>query len=128
MAKDFKSDEKGDLVIDPVTHDFQMVNGTDEIAQRIKATLETTLGEMVNLDPNMGSDYSNFFGKKWDKEGASEDMSAAIMSAAEEVTSVTDISFTELPERRLLVKFKATATPTEDKTNQTVEGEFEFGT
>ena len=58
MAKDLLVNEYGDLVIDPTTHDLAIVEGIDEIAQRIRATLLIRYGEMPNLDPDQGTDYS----------------------------------------------------------------------
>ena len=67
MAKDFKVTDYGDLYVDPDTHDFVLIDGIDEIAQRIKATLETFLGEMDIIDPDQGMDYTNFLGHNYDK-------------------------------------------------------------
>ena len=74
MAKDFKSTEYGDLYVDPLTHDFVLVNGLEEITQRIKATLETFYGEMDVLDPEQGMDYTNFLGKRFEKARASDEL------------------------------------------------------
>lgn len=105
--KDFKIDETGDFVIDPDTHQFAMVDGADEVAQRIKATLSIRYGEMVNIAPAIGSDYSSFFGKKINVNNAISDMQAAITSQVPEVESIKDFKFEKLPERKLSVTFTA---------------------
>ena len=93
MARDLQVDQDGNLVIDPDTHDLAMVDGLDEIAQRIKATLEIRYGEMVNLDPEMGADYTNFLGKNFNENFAAADMTSAIEADVPEVESVDSIKF-----------------------------------
>lgn len=121
MAKDLKVDQDGNLVIDPDTHDLAMIDGLDEIAQRIKATLEIRYGEMVNLDPEMGADYSNFLGKHFDKSDAAADMTSAIEADVPEVQAVDSIRFIKGPRRSLKVTFVATV-KNEDGSTSTVEG------
>lgn len=121
MAKDLQVDDDGNLVIDPDTHDLAIVTGLDEIAQRIKATLEIRYGEMVNLDPEMGSDYSNFLGKNFNENFASADMTTAIEANVPEVESVDSIKFIKGPHRTLRVEFTATV-KNDDGTTSTVEG------
>lgn len=101
MAKDFMLDDKGDWVIDPSTHDFVFISGLDEVAQRIKTTLLINFGEMQELDPNMGMDYSNFLGKHFNKAAATADITACITDNVEEVQSVDSIKFTKEPNRHL---------------------------
>lgn len=108
MAKDFMLDQNGDLVIDNDSKDLAVVDGLEEIAQRIKATLDIKYGEMENLDPDMGSDYRGFLGKNPDLNAAVSDMTAAITANVPEVESVTDFKFTKLPRRELLINFTAT--------------------
>lgn len=127
MAKDLMSDENGDLVIDPDTHDLAIIDGIDEIAQRIKATLDIRYGEMVNLDPEMGSDYQNFLGKNFNEDSASNDMVASITAHVPEVESVDSIEFIKGPQRHLTVKFVATATVEGEDVAQQIEGSFELG-
>lgn len=121
MARDLQVDQDGNLVIDPDTHDLAMVDGLDEIAQRIKATLEIRYGEMVNLDPEMGADYTNFLGKNFNENFAAADMTSAIEADVPEVESVDSIKFIKLPHRKLKVAFTATV-QNSDGTTSTVEG------
>lgn len=102
--------ENGDLVIDPETHDLEIVSGIDEIAQRIQTTLDIRYGEMDNLDPEMGADYSNFLGKNFNEDGASADMEACIEANVPEVDSIDNIEFEQGEGRQLLVTFDVTAT------------------
>ena len=128
MAKDFKITDYGDLYVDPDTHDFVLIDGIDEIAQRIKATLETFLGEMDIIDPDQGMDYTNFLGHNYDKVLASRDLRETIQAKVPEVDSVDDIELKVDPStRHLNVHFKATATPTESSTSQPVEGDVDVG-
>ena len=106
---------------DSDTHDLAMVDGLDEIAQRIKATLEIRYGEMVNLDPEMGADYTNFLGKNFNENFAAADMTSAIEADVPEVESVDSIKFIKLPHRKLKVTFTATV-QNSDGTTSTVEG------
>lgn len=92
MARDFLADENGDLVIDEDTHDFVWVTGLEEVAQRIRATLLIRYGEMVNLAPDQGADYSNFLGKNFNAELAAADMTTAIEDNVPEVETVTKIN------------------------------------
>ena len=121
MARDLQVDQDGNLVIDPDSHDLAMVDGLDEVAQRIKATLEIRYGEMVNLDPEMGADYTNFLGKHFNENFAAADMTSAIEADVPEVESVDSIRFIKLPHRKLKVKFTATV-QNDDGTTSTVEG------
>ena len=121
MARDLQVDQDVNLVIDPDTHDLAMVDGLDEIAQRIKATLEIRYGEMVNLDPEMGADYTNFLGKNFNENFAAADMTSAIEADVPEVESVDSIKFIKLPHRKLKVTFTATV-QNSDGTTSTVEG------
>lgn len=109
MANDIRLGDNHDFVIDPITHDLDIVDGLDEIAQRIKATLEIRYGEMQRLDPEMGSDYTNFLGKHFDKQAAAGDMRAVIIAKVPEVETVDEITFEVQPNRKLLIKFRATA-------------------
>lgn len=127
MAKDLEIDQDGNLVIDPDTHDLAMIDGLDEIAQRIKATLEIRYGEMVNLDPEMGADYSNFLGKHFDKNDAAADMTSAIEADVPEVQSVDSIKFIKGLHRNLEVRFTATV-KNKDGSTSTVEGGLPIGT
>lgn len=127
MAKDLKVDDKGDLVLDPVTHDLQLVSGIEEIAQRIKATLEIRYGEMQLLDPEMGTDYTDMLGKRFKEEDASAQLRETIRTFVPEVESIDDISFTYLPNRHLQIDFKVTATPTESQNAEPIEGSVELG-
>lgn len=124
--RDLKVDDHGDLVIDPVTHDLQTVDGIDEVSQRIKATLSINLGEMVNLDPDQGTEYTNFFVKNFKKNIAQTDIADAIERNVPEVNELTDVSFENLPERGLKVEFKANVT-LDDGTNDTAEGGLNIG-
>ena len=124
--RDLKVDKYGDLIVDPVTHDLQIVNGVDEIAQRIRATLLIRLGEMVNLAPEQGTDYTNFFVKNFKKNIAQTDIEDAIKKNVPEVNDLTDITFKELPNRGLDVHFKASVTLA-DGTSDIAEGGLELG-
>ncbi len=123
---DLRVNDKGDIIVDPVTHDFEMVDGIEEIAQRIKATLQIRYGEMVNLDPEMGSDYSNFLGKNFDENGASADMTASITAHVPEVESVDEITFKHDQRRHLIVHFVATVDVGDGNTD-TVEEDYTLG-
>lgn len=127
MAKDLKVDDKGDLVINPETHDLEMIDGVDEIAQRIKATLEIRYGEMEELDPKQGTDYSAILGKHFDKTMASDEIRNVIMEQVPEVESVDNIEFIPQPNRGMTISFKATATPTDGNSAEEVEGDVDFG-
>lgn len=122
MAKDFKSTDYGDLYVDPETHDFVLIDGLEEIAQRIKATLETNYHEMDVLDPEQGLDYTNFLGKRFNKELASDELRETIRRQVPEVDSVEDIQFEFHPNRQLTINFKVMATPTESELSQEIEG------
>lgn len=124
--RDLKVDDHGDLVIDPVTHDLQTVDGVDEVSQRIKATLSIHLGEMVNLDADQGTDYTNFFVKNFKKNIAQTDIADAIERNVPEVNELTDVTFENLPERGLKIEFKANVT-LDDGTNDTAEGGLNIG-
>lgn len=126
MAKDLLVTKYGDPVIDPSTHDLAMIDGLDEIAQRIRATLLIRYGEMPNLDPDQGSDYSNFLGKNFNPKLASADMSTTILSKVPEVQAVNKITFKKLPRRVLYVGFNATVS-VNDGDPQELEGGFELG-
>ena len=122
MAKDFKSTDYGDLYVDPETHDFVLVDGLEEITQRIKATLETNYQEMDVLDPEQGLDYTNFLGKRFNKELASDELRDTIRRKVPEVDSVEDIEFKFQPNRKLTINFKVMATPTDSELSQEIEG------
>lgn len=124
--RDLKVDDHGDLIIDPVTHDLETVDGIDEIAQRIKATLSIHLGEMVNLDSEQGTEYTNFFVKNFKKNIAQTDIADAIERNVPEVNELTDVIFEKLPERGLKVEFKANVT-LDDGTNDVAEGGLNLG-
>lgn len=127
MAKDFKAAENGDWYVDPDTHDFVLIDGLEEIAQRIKTTLEIRLGEMEVIDPEQGMDYTNFIGDNYDKTAASRTLRETIQAKVPEVDSVDDIEFkVNRATRHLDVHFKAMATPTESENSQQVEGDVGF--
>lgn len=130
MAKDLEIDDNGDLVIDPTTHDLAIVTGTDEIVQRIKATLDIYYGEMENIAPEVGADYSNLLGKNYDVELAIADMTSAITAGVPEITSVDDMSIDiDRQTRKATVNF--TVSYSEDDTGdeeQEAKGEYEIGT
>ncbi len=126
MAKDYKSTSFGDLYIDPETHDFVLIDSVEELAQRIKATLETNYHEMDVLDPEQGLDYTNFLGKRFNKELASDELRETIRRQVPEVDSVEDIQFEFHSNRSLTINFKVMATPTESKTSQEIEGGVEL--
>lgn len=109
MARDIQATPDGDFYIDPATHDFAFIDGVDEVAQRIRATLLIRYGEMANLDPSQGSDYSSFFTKDFHENLAAADMTSAIETNVPEVTVVRDIKFKRLPDRGLYVTFEAEA-------------------
>lgn len=127
MAKDLKVDDKGDLVIDPVTHDLVIIDGIEEIAQRIKATLEIRYGEMQLFDPDMGMDYTDLLGKRFNEADASSQIRETIQTYVPEVEAVDDIKFNFLPNRHLQIDFKVTATPTESESAEIIEGSVDFG-
>lgn len=130
MAKDLEIDDNGDLVIDPTTHDLAIVTGTDEIVQRIKATLDIYYGEMENIAPEVGADYSNLLGKNYDVELAIADMTSAITAGVPEITSVDDMSIDiDRQTRKATVSF--TVSYSDDDTGdseQEAKGEYEIGT
>lgn len=130
MAKDFEIDDNGDLVIDPTTHDLAIVTGTDEIVQRIKATLDIYYGEMENIAPEVGADYSNLLGKNYNTELAIADMTSAITAGVPEITSVDDMSIDiDRKTRKATVSF--TVSYSEDDTGdneQEAKGAYEIGT
>ena len=129
MAKDLEIDDNGDLVIDPTTHDLAIVTGTDEILQRIKATLDIYYGEMENIAPEVGADYSNLLGKNYDVELAIADMTSAITAGVPEITSVDDMSIDiDRQTRKATVNF--TVSYSDDHTGdneQEAKGAYEIG-
>ena len=128
MAKDFKMTQYGDLIINPSTHDFEMVDGIDEVAQRIRATLLIRYGEMTNLDPDQGMDYADLIGKGFNDKLASEDIESTIMAKVPEVQTINNISFKKLAERKLYVSFSATVNVDNGNNNiEELERSFELG-
>lgn len=109
MARDIQATPDGDFFIDPATHDLAIIDGADEIAQRIRATLLIRYGEMTNLDPTQGADYSSFFEKGFHENLAAADMTSAIKKNVPEVTTVRNIKFQKLPNRGLYVSFEVEA-------------------
>lgn len=130
MAKDLEIDDNGDLVIDPTTHDLAIVTGTDEIVQRIKATLNIYYGEMENIAPDVGADYSNLLGKNYDTELAIADMTSAITAGVPEITSVDDMNIDiDRQTRKATVNFTVSYSDDDTgKNEQEAEGEYEIGT
>lgn len=126
MARDLMIDQSGDFVIDPNTHDLEVVEGADEIAQRIRATLDIYYGEMDNLDSEIGSDYSNMLGKQPDLEHANDDMEAAITAQVPEIQTVDSITFTKDKNRHLIVDFEVTYLD-EDNNEQQAKGGYDIG-
>lgn len=124
--RDLQLDSHGDLVIDPLTHDLVLVSGVEEVVQRIRATISIRLGEMSNLAPEQGTDYTNFFVKNFKKSIAQTDIVDAIEKNVPEVDQITDISFDELPNRSLSVSFRADVT-LRDGSKETVRGGLELG-
>lgn len=126
MARDLMIDQSGDFVIDPNTHDLEVVEGADEIAQRVRATLDIYYGEMDNLDSEIGSDYSNMLGKQPDLEHAADDMEAAITAQVPEIQTVDSITFTKDKNRHLIVDFEVTYLD-EDDNEQQAKGGYDIG-
>lgn len=124
--KDLLLNEHGDLVIDPLTHDLVLIDGIDEVIQRIRATIMIRLGEMKNLAPEQGTEYNNFFVKNFKKSVAQTDIVDAIERNVPEVEQITEINFDELPNRVMSVSFKANVT-LKDGTKQIAEGGLELG-
>lgn len=126
MARDLMIDQSGDFVIDPNTHDLEVVEGADEIAQRIRATLDIYYGEMDNLDSEIGSDYSNMLGKNPDLDHAADDIEAAITAQVPEIQTVDSITFTKDKNRHLIVDFEVTYLD-EDDNEQQAKGGYDIG-
>lgn len=126
MARDLMIDQSGDFVIDPNTHDLEVVEGTDEIAQRIRVTLDIYYGEMDNLDSEIGSDYSNMLGKNPDLDHAADDMEAAITAQVPEIQTVDSITFTKDKNRHLIADFEVTYLD-EDDNEQQAKGGYDIG-
>lgn len=124
--RDLLTNEYGDIVVDPLTHDLVIIDGIEEVAQRIRATLKIRLGEMANLAPNQGTDYTNFFTKQLNENIAKTDIVTALQDNVPEITDVLDISFKELPNRVLNITFKANVSLS-DGTNEMVEGGLDIG-
>ncbi|OFA10742.1 hypothetical protein LASUN_12920 [Lentilactobacillus sunkii] len=125
MAMDLKI-VNGDFVIDPVTHDLQTVEGADEVAQRICATLDIYYQEMDNLAPEIGADYSNMLGKNPDLDHAADDMEAAITAQVPEIQTVDSITFNKDKNRHLIVDFEVTYLD-EDDNEQQAKGGYDIG-
>lgn len=123
--KDLLTNEYGDVVVDPLTHDLAIVDGVEEVAQRIRATLKIRLGEMVNLAPDQGTDYTSIFTKQFNENIAKTDIITALQENIPEITDVIDISFKKMPNRVLNVDFKANVNLS-DGTTETVEGGLEI--
>lgn len=130
MAKDLELDDNGDLVIDPTTHDLAIVTGTDEMVQRIKATLDIYYGEMENIAPEVGADYSNLLGKNYDTELAIADMTSAITAGVPDITSVDDMSIDiDRQTRKATVSFTVSYSDGDTgDSEQEAKGEYEIGT
>ena len=130
MAKDLEIDDNGDLVVDPATCDLSLVTGADEIVQRIKATLDIYYGEMENIAPEVGADYSNLLGKNYNVELAIADMTSAITAGVPEITSVDDMSIDiDQKTRKATVSFVVSYSD-DDAGNdeQEAKGAYEIGT
>lgn len=129
MAKDLEIDDNGDLVIDPTTHDLAIVTGTDEIVQRIKAALDIYYGEMENIAPGVGADYSNLLGKNYDTELAIADMTSAITAGVPEITNVDDMSIDiDRQTRKATVNFTVSYREGDTGDNeQEAKGAYEIG-
>ena len=128
MAKDYKITDYGDLYVDPDTHDFVIIDGVEEVTQRIKATLEIFYQEMSIIDPEQGMDYTYFLGKRFSKEQAETRLRDTIMAKVPEVDSVDEIKFKVEPATRSLsVYFRAKVTPTESTQSQIAEGGVNIG-
>ena len=129
MAKDLEIDDNRDLVIDPTTHDLAIVTGTDEIVQRIKATLDIYYGEMENIAPGVGADYSNLLGKNYDTELAIADMTSAITAGVPEITNVDDMSIDiDRQTRKATVNFTVSYREGDTGDNeQEAKGAYEIG-
>lgn len=129
MAKDLEIDDNGDLVVDPATRDLSLVTGADEIVQRIKATLDIYYGEMENIAPDVGADYSNLLGKNYDIELAIADMTSAITAGVPEITSVDDMSIDIDPKtRKATVNFTVSYSDDDTADNeQEAKGAYEIG-
>lgn len=129
MAKDLEIDDNGDLVVDPATRDLSLVTGADEIVQRIKATLDIYYGEMENIAPDVGADYSNLLGKNYDVELAIADMTSAITAGVPEITSVDDMSIDIDPKtRKATVNFTVSYSDDDTADNeQEAKGAYEIG-
>lgn len=130
MAKDLEIDDNGDLVVDPATRDLSLVTGTDEIVQRIKATLDIYYGEMENIAPEVGADYSNLLGKNYDVELSIADMTSAITAGVPEITSVDDMSIDiDRQTRKATVNFTVSYSDDDTGDNeQEAKGAYEIGT
>lgn len=125
--RDFKVDEKGDLIIDPDTHDIEMVDGVEEVMQRVKATLEIRFGEMVNLAPEYGSDYTSFFGRKVNTNNVASDITASVTSQVPEVESLKDFKFEYKPKRKMEISFTATVKLSNGESSQKVKEVMSIG-
>ena len=53
MANDIKLGENHDLVIDPITHDLEITNGLDEIAQRIQKKIKPEDKKIKELEEEL---------------------------------------------------------------------------
>ena len=128
MAKDLLVDENGDLVVDPFTKDLVLIDGKEEVVQRIIATLNIRIGEMVNFDPDQGTDYSNMLGKNYKEDLAASDLTDAILQNIPEVVSVDEINFNLNKEsRKLIVTFRVSINTTQSDKTESIEGGFEAG-
>lgn len=124
--RDLAVDQNGDIMVDPLTHDLMLVDGIDEIAQRVRATLSIRLGEMKNLAPEQGTNYTNFFLKNFQKNVAQTDMVDAIERNVPEVQQVPDLNFKQQPNRVLEIAFKVNVALA-DGTTGIAKGGLEIG-
>lgn len=124
--RDLAVNQNGDITVDPLTHDLMLVDGIDEIDQRIRATLSIRLGEMKNLAPEQGTNYINFFLKNFQKNVAQTDMVDAIERNVPEVQQVTDLNFKQQPNRVLEITFKVNVALA-DGTTGIAKGGLEIG-
>lgn len=68
MSLDFLTDSEGDLVIDPDTGDFQMVEDDEQKIQAVRIALGTNIGEL-DWNEDFGFGHLNLF-SLLDDEGA----------------------------------------------------------
>jgi hypothetical protein len=103
----FKLSPEGDLVFDELNN-LVMVDGTEELAQRLNLAIRTRAGEWF-LDTSLGIPWFELLGNKGTELKIQREIRRVLLEDAA-VRSVGSITLTPLAERTLAVDFEVTLT------------------